>query len=106
MTSAPRHHTLRRLKTGKGEEPFPPRAFDVFLCHCGGGRGDVKLLLDYVRRDLQALPSIGGTAPIRAFRDEDDLDRLGRVHDALQTAIHQASIGMWLATLCTSAVGA
>jgi hypothetical protein len=58
--------------------------FDVFLCLRGGGGGGVKLLLDFVRRDLQALPSVGGSAPIRAFRDEDDLSGLGLVQDTLK----------------------
>ena len=68
-------------------------SFDVFLCHCGGGRGDVKLLLDYVRRYLQELPPTGGGLPISAFRDEDDLERTGLVQSALQSAIRQAPIG-------------
>ena len=69
------------------------RAFDVFLCHSGRGDGGVKQMLDYVRKDLQALPAVGGTAPIRAFRDEDDLDQTGPVQKALQAAIKQAPIG-------------
>ena len=36
------------------------RDFDVFLCHCGGERGDVKLVLDFVRRYLQELQPLGG----------------------------------------------
>lgn len=74
------------------------RSFDVFLCHCGGGRGDSKLLLDYVRRELQELPPAGGTVAIRAFRDEDDLDRIGLVQDELRAAIEQAPIGAHLQT--------
>ena len=77
------------------------RAFDVFLCHCGGGPGRVKELLDFVRRDLQALPSIDGSVPIRAFRDEDDLDRIGSVQDALHAAVHQAPIGVHRAPLAS-----
>ena len=69
------------------------RAFDIFLCHCDGDRRDVKLLLDYVRRDVQSLPTVGGSAPIRAFRDEDDLEDIDRVKDALCAAIRQAPIG-------------
>ena len=69
------------------------RAFDVFLCHCGGGLGNAKLLLDVVRRYLQELPALGGEAVICAFRDEDDLDGIGLVQNALRTAITGASIG-------------
>ena len=70
------------------------RTFDVFLCHCGGGRGDIKLLLDYVRRDLERLPPIGGRPLVCAFRDEDNLGiGIGLVQDALQEALLQASIG-------------
>ena len=93
--------TLRRpVISDDSQQSCPPRAFDVFLCHCGGGSADVKLLLDYVRRELQALPSIGGSASIRAFRDEDDLDSIGLVQDALQAAIRQASIGNLLRLVC------
>ncbi len=53
----------------------------------------MKELLDFVRRDLQALPSVGGSAPIHAFRDEDYLDGIGLVQDALLAAIRQAPIG-------------
>ena len=69
------------------------RAFDVFLCHSGGDGGDVKLMLGYVRRELQALKPIGGKAVIGAFRDEDDLDRIGVTQHALRAAILQSSIG-------------
>ena len=69
------------------------RAYDVFLCHCGGGTADVKLLLDYVRKDLEDLPPIGGGALICAFHDEDSLNGIGLVQEALNAAIHEASIG-------------
>ena len=55
---------------------------------------DVKLLLDYVRKELQELLPVGGSAAIRAFRDEDDLNRTGLVQDAARAAIEQAPIGV------------
>ena len=69
------------------------RAFDVFLCHSGGDDGRVKLLLGVVRSKLHELPPLGGGTAIRAFRDEDDLNRAGRVQDALHAAIVQAPTG-------------
>ncbi len=70
-----------------------PRAYDVFLSHCGAEDGLVKKLLDYVRQDLQGLQPIGGSDVICAFRDEDDLDGIDLVKDALLAAILQAPIG-------------
>jgi len=69
------------------------RVFDVFLCHCGGDGGNVKDMLAYVRRELQALKPIGGKAVIGAFRDEDDLDRIGVTQHALRAAILQSPMG-------------
>ena len=69
------------------------RACDVYLCHSGGGARQVKQVLEYVRAALQALPSVSGTAPIRVFRDEDDLIGIGGLQDALRAAIQQAPIG-------------
>ena len=70
------------------------RVFDVFLCHSGRGEARVKELLDFVRSMLNELPALGGCRPVCAFRDEDDLDRMGTTQDALIQALHQAPIGV------------
>ena len=75
------------------QQPSAPRAFDVFLSHCGGEDRLIKMVLSWVRRELQSLSSTDGSAPICAFRDEDDLKDTGPVRDALQAAICQSPIG-------------
>ena len=76
-----------------------PDAVDVFLCH-SGNNPLVKLLLDFVRRELHEVPPVGGGAPVCAFRDEDDLDGIGQTQAALAAAIRQAPIGAMLNLPC------
>ena len=71
--------------------------YDVFLSHAGGKDLVVKCLLDFLRRDLIAVPSTDDR-PIPAFLDEADLGRMARVRDLIEAALGSAQLGMTRST--------
>ena len=66
---------------------MPSSGYEVFLSHAGGDDG-VKLMLTYVRRDINLMPP----QRTRAFLDNSDL-KSGRFASAIRAALSEAVIG-------------
>ena len=81
------------LPAAQHQQTSALRLYDVFLSHSGGTDNHVKVVLDWASDELNKLPSTDSSAPIRAFRDEDDLKGTGRVRSVILAALHQSPIG-------------
>lgn len=65
----------------------------MFLSHAGGNDLVVKRLLDFLRRALNALPSVDHH-PVAAFLDEADMRQIGKNVDVIAAALRSAPMGV------------